>query len=245
MGYVRSRKFCCCLPVRFGVFCMSLLGFAGGLLFSIGGFFNIHQYMTGKLELNGHEKASLWIMSLTFTWFAIVSLVGFWGSLSKGYGSISFYAYTVTFNTFLIIGSGVYFVWSLFHGGREGSSVDKCVNGATGDVADVKSWVCTKGFDVIRILIVVLFAIIWIFQLIGIFIVFDYRGQLREECELEESESMKASRPYPTFAVAPPSGPQMRTTYDAQPYQNNTNGWSSARSPYAFNQPNTAQAGGR
>ena len=33
--YVRSRKFCCCLPVRFGVFCESLLGIA------IGGFFGV------------------------------------------------------------------------------------------------------------------------------------------------------------------------------------------------------------
>src|SRR6266702_242371 len=30
MGYVPSRKFCCCIPMRFGVFIMSILGFAGG-----------------------------------------------------------------------------------------------------------------------------------------------------------------------------------------------------------------------
>ena len=35
MPYVRSRKFCCCLPVRFGVFCESLLGIA------IGGFIGV------------------------------------------------------------------------------------------------------------------------------------------------------------------------------------------------------------
>ena len=32
--------------------------------------------VTGKLDLDGHQKASLWIMSLAFGWFAIVSLAG-------------------------------------------------------------------------------------------------------------------------------------------------------------------------
>ncbi|KAI0338413.1 hypothetical protein BDW22DRAFT_1338034 [Trametopsis cervina] len=244
MGYVRSRKFCCCLPVRFGVFCMSLLGLVGGVLFSVGGFINIHQYMTNQLDLNGQEKASLWIMTLAFSWFSLVSLVGIWGSLSKGYGSISFYAYTVTFNTLLIIAAGIYFVWTLFHG-REDGSVNKCTAGEDGDLKGVKHWVCQKGFDVIRILIVVLFVLIWIFQLVGTFIVFDYRGQLREEQDLEDSEAQKLAQP--NYIVAPPAAPQMqmRTTYDAQPYENNTNGWASAKSPYAFKQPQTAQMGGR
>lgn len=197
--------------------------------------------MDGQLDLSGHQKAALWIMSLAFGWFGLVSLIGLWGSLSKGYGSISFYAYTVTFNTFLIIAAGIYFVWTLFHS-RGDASVDKCVDGADGDLSNLKKWVCQKGFDVIRIVIVILFVIIWIFQLVGIFIVFDYRGQLREECELEDSEKAKAGQP--NFVVTAPSGPQMRTTYNAQPFENNTNGWASARSPYAFNQPNTAQVGG-
>ena len=42
MVYVRSRKFCCCLPVRFGVFCESLLGMAVGGLFAVGGWLTVH-----------------------------------------------------------------------------------------------------------------------------------------------------------------------------------------------------------
>jgi hypothetical protein len=81
------------------------------------------------------------------------------------------------------------------------------------------------------------------FVIVGIFIVFDYRGQLREEYELEDSEKVKSSQP--SFVITAPSAPQMRTTYDAQPYENSTNGWASAKSPYAFKQPNTAQMGGQ
>lgn len=188
--------------------------------------------------------------------------------MSKGFGSISFYAYTVTFNTILIIATGIFFVWTLFHGDKEDKSINKCLNNDDSELKGLHKWVCTKGFDVIRIVIVILFVIIWIFQIgqypnlfvylpepdltkpvldtVGIFIVFDYRGQLMEEQELEDSERAK-SAPNPNFVITAPaaSQPQMRTTYDAQPYDSSTNGWASAKSPYAFNQPNTAQVGGR
>ena len=68
------------------------------------------------------------------------------------------------------------------------------------------------------------------------------RVAAQEEMELEGSKNMM---PNPNFVVTAPAQPQMRTTYDAAPYDNSTNGWASAKSPYAFNQPGTAQAGGR
>lgn len=78
----------------------------------------------------------------------------------------------------------------------------------------------------------------------GIFIVFDYLGQRKEEIQAEDEEASKN----PTFVVQAPSpnnGPAMRTTYDAAPYDPNANpnqgGWASAKSPYAFNVPQTAQ----
>lgn len=64
----------------------------------------------------------------------------------------------------VIIAAGVYFIWSLFHKEND-SEVDKCVNGTAGDTGEVKHWFCQKGFDVVRILVVVVFVIIWIFQL--------------------------------------------------------------------------------
>lgn len=32
--------------------------------------------VAGDLDLNGNEKAAIWIMSLAFTWFALISLIG-------------------------------------------------------------------------------------------------------------------------------------------------------------------------
>lgn len=78
---------------------------------------------------------------------------------------------------------------------------------------------------------------------------FDYLGQRKEELQAEDEEARKN----PTFVVQAPSpangAPQMRTTYDAAPYDPsaipNQGGWASAKSPYAFNVPDTAQVTGR
>ena len=43
MTYTRSRKFCCCLPVRFGVFCEALLGLLLGGFAAIAGWLEISQ----------------------------------------------------------------------------------------------------------------------------------------------------------------------------------------------------------
>ena len=81
----------------------------------------------------------------------------------------------------------------------------------------------------------------------GIFIVFDYLGQRKEELDAEDEEARKN----PTFVVqAPPpaAGPSMRTTYDAAPYDPAANpnggGWASSKTPYGFNMPETGQVAG-
>lgn len=42
MTHVRSRKFCCCLPVRFGIICESLLGLGLGGFIAIGGWIQVN-----------------------------------------------------------------------------------------------------------------------------------------------------------------------------------------------------------
>lgn len=78
----------------------------------------------------------------------------------------------------------------------------------------------------------------------GIAIVFDYVGQLREERELEADVERKTQ---PTWMVTAPSAGQPRTTYDPAPYDPPLpmqGGWASARTPnYPFTTPE-AQVGG-
>lgn len=70
---------------------------------------------------------------------------------------------------------------------------------------------------------------------VGIFIVFDYCGQLREEAEAEwenQSIASKGSSNASTVVVVPEV--PMRTTYDSNYDKSLQGGWTSARSPYPF-----------
>jgi hypothetical protein len=48
---VRSRTFCCCLPVRFGVFILTILGMAGGTLLAVVGWLQTIRMRAYLLDL--------------------------------------------------------------------------------------------------------------------------------------------------------------------------------------------------
>ncbi|TCD63304.1 hypothetical protein EIP91_005685 [Steccherinum ochraceum] len=266
MGYVASRKFCCCLPVRFGVFCMAFLGLAAGGALGGLGWYEIHRYAIGEVAFDKREIVALYFVSIAFSVLALISLIGLIGGTFKVRGLVITYAYSVTVNTLILIGVGVFFVWTLFH--RDHSDmVNTCADDANfgsnfardydpnfdssyspnfntptnfaaePDATPVTHWFCQKGFDVIRILLTVAFVVIWIFQLAGIFIVFDYVGQLNEELDARlDEKAAKAARKAakaPAPVIINNGEPQMRTTYEAS-------GWTSAKSPYAFSMPENA-----
>lgn len=221
---------------------MALLGITLGGLISIAGWIQVHNADSGKVNVAADQHAALWILSITYTWMTLVSVVGLVGSIGRFKSCITFYAYTVAVETLLIIAAGVYFLHTLFHQ-RGASDVKNCVGNTTGDIGDVKEWVCQKGFDVLRIVAVVIFVIVWIFQLVGIFIVFDYRGQLREETELEDEEARKTQPTWMVTGATP--GPSMPTTYNAAPYDPPLpSPWASKSSPYAFTTSHAQSSGG-
>ena len=55
MGYVPSRTFCCCIPVRFGVFIMSMLGLAGGSIIAAVGWHAVAHRGPSQSILQNHD----------------------------------------------------------------------------------------------------------------------------------------------------------------------------------------------
>ncbi|KAI0365987.1 hypothetical protein BV20DRAFT_693807 [Pilatotrama ljubarskyi] len=219
MVYVRSRKFCCCLPVRFGVFCESLLGIAAGGLFAVGGWILVHDMLKGTLNppLSGSEKTAAWLLAIISTIVVLVSSLGHpWislvGSIWKIFSLVSLYAGSITFATGVEIVIGIYSIYQLFHG--EGASqISKCEQSAgTGVNQDFTNFSCNASFKTGRVIVVVLAVIFWLIAIYGCHIAFEYVGQLREEKsdggDYEKNNQsqnitvVSAPQPYP-FAGAP------------------------------------------
>ncbi|EED79206.1 predicted protein [Postia placenta Mad-698-R] len=247
MGYVRSRKFCCCLPVRFGVFCSALLGVAYSTAFSVLAWIEVHRHATHQLDLGKDEVVGLVLFALAYTFMLLFSIMGrvnmlrrLIGSIGGVRGFVKGYGISLTINTAITIGIGIFWCWRLFHTDRNSCSIQE-----ENDADKVAHWVCQKGFDIIRIVLVIVMVLVWIFQIAGCAIVFDYVGQLNEELEMDQqaygAQDAPEVNPYPA-----PAGTMMRTTYDAQatPIMKSAyeqGNWQDGAKPqYPFTQPENA-----
>ncbi|KAI8986832.1 hypothetical protein BD414DRAFT_416241 [Trametes punicea] len=218
MVYVRSRKFCCCLPVRFGVFCQSLLGIAFGGLFSVGAWLTVHQFLEGTINppLSSSEKTAIWFIAVISTLIVLISILGLVGSIFKVLPLVSLYAGSITLGTVANIAVGVFAMYQLFHG--EGAAeVSKCeADAGDGVNQDFTHFACNESFKIARTIYVVLSVLFWLIEIYGCHIAFEYVGQLREEQEGRSDQEKNGgvqnvniiSTPYPPanqypFSAAP------------------------------------------
>ncbi|KAH9849650.1 hypothetical protein C2E23DRAFT_888130 [Lenzites betulinus] len=223
MVYVRSRKFCLCLPVRFGVFCESILGMAVGGLFAVGAWLQIHNYMKGTVNppFASNEKTALWVLAIISTIYFLASLLGLVGAIGRLRGLVTFYASVITLATIADVAGGIYVIYQLFHG--EGAADEaKCEKDQAAISADFTHFACNASFKTLRTIVIVLWVAFWIFTIYGCGIAFEYVGQLKEEQELRDDEKRAPPvqnvtyasygpttvAPYP-FTSAPNAGGQL------------------------------------
>ncbi|KAI0300116.1 hypothetical protein B0F90DRAFT_1668430 [Multifurca ochricompacta] len=198
MGYVSSRTFCCCIPVRFGVFMMTALGIVGGsIVAAVGWHGATHK---DQAHLTRNQETSLVIASLSYTVLAIVSIFGLIGTIGRRRGFVSLYNTMVWWHLGFSIASGAYFIYTLFH--KVGDhDVNDCINGSD---SPSKQEDCRKAFKVGRNITIGLYIFIWLIELWGCLIVANYVEQLQEEEALD----------YPPPAQVAASTPPMATTYN-------------------------------
>ncbi|KIM76853.1 hypothetical protein PILCRDRAFT_825831 [Piloderma croceum F 1598] len=175
MVYVRSRKFCCCLPVRFGVFVIAILGIIGGGLVSVAGWLQIKQL--SQHPLDRRDEVALWTQTVMYTLLAILSFFGLIGVFNKARPLISLYSTMLFSHLGFSIATGAFFLYALFHQTGD-NDIQSCINGSTDDL---KKQTCQKGFEVIRGVIVGAFVVIWLIELYGCIIVANYVEQLDNE----------------------------------------------------------------
>ncbi|KZW01798.1 hypothetical protein EXIGLDRAFT_829732 [Exidia glandulosa HHB12029] len=195
------RTFCCCLPVRLGALLLSALQ-----LVLSGGVAAIawrEVFVTGIPA--GTERTALIVVGAVFTFMALVSAFGFIGSLVRARVLVAMFATMLYILVALSLGSGIWSVWSLFHGGGQ-EFLDACAKqesqldlaqakslAGEGNVDKVLESLCHGALDTIRIVYIVVLSITILIQLYCAYIVKEYAAQLGDE---EDRKQMKAAAMY-------------------------------------------------
>ncbi|KAI0281862.1 hypothetical protein BGY98DRAFT_912943 [Russula aff. rugulosa BPL654] len=209
MGDLRSRTFCCCIPVRYCVLIMSMLGCIGGSVMSGFGWDSaVHKDET---YLTTNQEVSVVMASLSYTLFAAISLLGVIGTVTRNRSFVSLYSTAVWSHLALNVISGAYFIYTLFHKVSE-DDLNNCIASYEGDL--ISQFTCAKEFEIYRHVIITIYLVIVLFELCVCLAVASYIMQLREE------EALGYPPPAQTAAVLP----SMATTYNY-------------RKEYAFTQP--------
>jgi len=198
MVYIRSRKFCCCIPVRAGVFILSLVGVVLGSIISVVGWRKVSQLK--NYPLPDADVAALYIHSSIFTLLALLSLFGFVGTLIKQRGLVSAYGAGLIIHLCISIASGIFALVSLFKQSPQ-EAINECLNGSS-DAATRAA--CKSGIAVVKGLAVVIYVVMWLLQIYAYIIVSNYVDQLDEEESLRETRNMvqAISQPAPVTTYA-------------------------------------------
>ncbi|KAF8483437.1 hypothetical protein DFH94DRAFT_310844 [Russula ochroleuca] len=209
MGYVRSRTFCYCVPVRLGLLIMSILCCAGGsIMAGLGWDSALHKDET---YLTQNQDVSVVIASFSYTVFAVISLFGLIGTIIKRRSFISLYNMVVWSHLALNIAAGAYFIHTLFHQVGE-DDLSNCFYSYFDDNTSLDE--CEEEFQIYRVVIICVYIAFCLLELCVCLVVAGYVAQLGEE------EAQDYPPPAQTAATIPP----MATTYNY-------------RRDYVFSQP--------
>ncbi|PFH51653.1 hypothetical protein AMATHDRAFT_142119 [Amanita thiersii Skay4041] len=203
------RTFCCCLPVRLGVFILTILGLAGGLILSVVGWEQVTHIRRNPLSTE--NSIALVLHSIMFTLLALISLLGFIGAIIKQRSLVSTFGMMLLVHLLVNVGIGIYAIYSMFRNNSK-EIISACLDGQT-DKESLE--VCKSSAKVVQGIIITIYILVWLLQLFGFIIVIRYCHQLDDE----EDELAKTK---PGAVIGKPL-----TTYDSfglggsgLPYQN-------------------------
>jgi len=199
--YVRSRTFCCCLPVRLGVFLLSLLAMVGGSLIAAFSWIQISQL--SQHPLGKTDVIALWIQAPIFTILAFLAVFGFLGAVIRNRGMISSFAVALAIHLGFSIASGAFSLYTVFSRNSQ-DLLDTCRQNAA-DASDDTTQACKNGIIILKAVTVVVYVFIWLIQLYAYFVVERYVEQLDDE--LMAKTAVAVPNPMVTVAQSTTFGP--------------------------------------
>ncbi|TEB05093.1 hypothetical protein FA13DRAFT_1637836 [Coprinellus micaceus] len=224
---VESRKFCCCLPVRLGVFILSLLAMVGGSIVAAVGWISVSQLKTYPVDIV--DEIALYIHSSIFTLLGVLGTFGFVGSLVRSRAMVTAFSVGIAIHLGLSIGSGVFTIYSVFKQAPD-NAIAACMEGKTDDETRK---ICQTGMSLVKGAIVAIYVIAWLIELYAYFIVDRYSDQL-------EDEEMAKLAPVVPQSVNPP----VTMIYNGYPQRFSYSAYADSRRG-TFMDPRTAPVHGR
>jgi len=178
MVYIRSRKFCCCLPVRLGVFILTILGIALGGFASYSGW---SQIFAKDYPLSRRELIILYIATGIYTLGALISLFGLIGAVLRRRRLISLFTMALAAHVVFTILVGSFQLYNLFNRDRE-TNISRCIQKADSRIdPDVTRRVCEKAFSVLKGATIGAFVVVILIEIYACIICNNYAEQLQDE----------------------------------------------------------------
>jgi len=126
-----SKHFCCCLPVRFGVFILSLLTLLGSAGTAALIWWVLANGPQHGLILQGGVKTGLIVAAVVYTVFALISLLGFIGVIIRNRGLVKTYSAFLWLQLLLTLAVSVFLAVALFKDSFRSTLIDTCTQRLT------------------------------------------------------------------------------------------------------------------
>jgi len=175
----RTRTFLCCLPVRLGVFLLSLISMAVGSFVAAFGWIRISQL--NQHPLTRTDRIALWIHAVMFSILGVLAVLGFIGCLAKSRRMVAGFAIALAIHLGFSVASGIFNIYLFFRQAPH-EAIEFCANGST-DPSVIDS--CKNGTGITKGIMIAIYVVTWLIQLYAYFIVEWYVDQLDDE-EMEK-----------------------------------------------------------
>jgi len=191
---LESKKFCFCLPVRLGVFIVSLLTTLAGSIIGVIGWMQVLANRNVQVDLG--DEIAAYVHASIFTLLGLISIMGFVGSLARVRGMVIAYSVGLALHLGFSLASGIFTMYTIFKPDTA-LSVDACVAKAnpTPELLEETKRVCQTGMAVGKGIIVAIYVVTWLLQLYSYFIVERYADQLEEE-EMAKMAAIMPQQPH-------------------------------------------------
>ncbi|KAF9491080.1 hypothetical protein BDN71DRAFT_1453496 [Pleurotus eryngii] len=198
MVFIRSRNFLCCLPVRYGVFILTVLSILGGGTLAGFGYLIAISQTGGDAPPDKAVEAAFYIQAVVFTAFTFVSVFGIVVVILRSKRLIRLYCQILYGMVIAAVGSGIYSIVVVFYAD---SNVGCLTNIIDDNPDDCKESAIIGGTNVGVILFV------WALASYACVIVPNYAEEIAVKDYLNNPPTKKPTISLPT--------PQMNTTYNS------------------------------